>query len=100
MVTRRSLVVFLAGVNLLLLTVLLIGSYSVPAAFAQAGGQPGGQVGEFVAVTAKAGGGAFDVLYILDRREQKLYPFYPTDVHGGQYASAAFFRDLAKDFKK
>ena len=95
MLSKRSLIVLLVGMNLLLLVVLVIGSYSMPPAFAQAGGK----AGNFVAVTAKAQGQAYDVLYVLDAKGRKLHAFYPTSVQQKQYA-AARPRDLEKDFER
>jgi len=92
--SKRSLIVALVGLNLLLLVVLMIGSYSMPSAFAQVAGKAGG----FAAVTAKAQGQAYDVLYVLDPKDRKLHALYPTSVQGKQYV-AVQPRDLAKDFE-
>lgn len=70
---KRSLVVLLVGLNLMLLAALLISSYSLPAAYAQGRGRSG----DFVAVTAQALGQSYDVLYVLDVPERQLYAFYP-----------------------
>ncbi len=96
MLKKRSLIVSLVGVNLLLLAVLLIGSYSMPSAYAQVGG---GRPGDWLAVTAKAQGQAYDALYLLHRQDRKLYVLYPTSVQGRQYQAAAF-RDLKRDFQR
>ena len=93
MFAKRSLITLLVGLNLLLLVVLMIGSYSMPSAFAQAAKRPG----DFIAVTAKAQGQAFDVLYLLDSGDHKLYALYPTSLQRKQYA-AVQPRDLKKDF--
>ena len=79
----------------MLLIVLMIGSYSMPTAFAQAADRPG----DFVAVTAKAQGQAFDVLYLLDSKNDKLYALHPTNLQSKQYA-AVRPRNLAKDFER
>ncbi|GAG39493.1 unnamed protein product, partial [marine sediment metagenome] len=47
MFSKRAAVVILVGVNLLLLAALLIGSYSLPTAFAQSGAR----AGDFACVT-------------------------------------------------
>ena len=96
MLTKRSLLVFLVGVNLVLLGVLLIGTYSLPTAYAQL---PPGRPGDWLAVTAKAQGQAYDVLYLLHRTDRKLYALYPTSVQRKQYEPATF-RDLKKDFQR
>ncbi len=74
--TRQSLMVLLVGINLFLLAVLLVGSYSLPAAGAQTTGAAGG----FVAVTAAADGEEYEVLYVLDLAVRKLHAFAPTNV--------------------
>jgi hypothetical protein len=90
------MIVLLAGVNIALLAILMIGSYSLPAAHAQTrGGRSGG---DWLAVTAKAQGQAYDVLYLLHRQGQKLYALYPKDLQRKQYEPAAF-RDLTSDFQ-
>ena len=96
MFTKRSLIVFLVGVNLVLAGILLIGSYSLPAAYAQAAGR---KPGDWLAVTAKAQGQAYDVLYLIHRQGGKLYALYPTDVQRKQYEPVAF-RDLKADFQR
>lgn len=62
MLTKRSTIVLLVGLNLFLLAALLIGSYSLPAARAQSSAQ----ASDFVCVTADAAGQEYDVLYVLD----------------------------------
>ena len=96
MFTRHSVIVLLVGLNLFLLGVLLIGSYSLPSAYAQSGGRPG----NFSLVTAKVAGQSYDAVYILDRQSRKLFALYPTG--GGQRIqfAAAPFRDLDKDFRQ
>ena len=95
MFTKRSMIVMLVGLNLFLLAVLLFGSYSLPAAYAQVGARPG----DFACVTAKVAGQTYDVLYVLDVPSRKLYAFYPTGGHTNQLA-ATQPRDLAKDFDR
>lgn len=92
--SKPSLIVLLAGLNLLLLAALLLSASNPPQAFAQSRGK----TGEFVAVTAKAPARSYDVLYVLDSREQLLYAFYPTRVAGGQLTWSPP-RDLRKDFE-
>ena len=91
---KPCVIVLLAGLNLLLLAALLLGTSSLPQAFAQARGK----AGEFVAVTAKAPARSYDVLYVLDSSEQLLYAFYPTRMAGGQLTWSPP-RDLRKDFE-
>ncbi len=96
MLTKRSLVVLLTGLNVLLLIILLIGSYSLPAVYAQVGG---GRPGDWLAVTAKPQGQAYEALYLLNRQDDKLYVLYPTNVRQKHYKTAAF-RDLKRDFQR
>lgn len=93
MLTKRTPIVLLVGINLLLLAAILFQSYSLPRAFAQARGR----AGDFVCVTAKIVGQDYDALYVLDVPEQKLYAFYPTSGRGNKLAATPG-RDLAKDF--
>ena len=93
MLTKRSLVVLLIGVNLLLAAVLVIGSYSLPAAYAQTTARPG----DFICVTAKTQAQAYDVFYILDVPHRKLHALYPSNIQTRQHDYAGF-RDLSMDF--
>lgn len=91
MLTKRSLIAGLIGLNLLLFAVLLMSSIQSPSAYAQAGGRPG----NYITVTAKAAGQSFDVLYMLNPATRKLNAFYPA--RGGKYILAPE-RDLISDF--
>lgn len=95
MFTKRSLIVLLVGLNLLLFVILVIGTYSLPGAYAQTGGR----AGDFALVTAKVAGQSYDAVYVLDRPARKLYALYAT---GGQNTrlTPAQFRDLVKDFRQ
>lgn len=95
MISKRSWIVLLVGVNLLLLAVLVLGSYSLPAAFAQAGGRPG----SYVCVAAKAQGQNYDVAYVLDAGADKLHALHPAMPGRGAKYKYAGFRDLNEDFK-
>ena len=92
MFTKRSVIVALVGLNLFLLAVLLIGSYSLPSAFAQTRGR----AGDFVCVTAQATGQSYQVFYVLDAPRRKLHAFVPTVQRKLAYAG---FADLKKDFR-
>ena len=93
MLRKRSLVVLLAIVNLILGAALLAGTTSLPPAFAQAGIRPG----EFLCVTAKPSGQSYDVLYVLDVPSRQLHAFYP-GLPQSKNLSQAKPRDLTKDF--
>ena len=62
MLSKRSLVVILVGVNLLLLGLLLFGSFSLPSVFAQMSARPG----DFACVTAKVAGHSYHTLFVVD----------------------------------
>ncbi len=94
MLTKRSLIALLAGVNLLLLAVLLGGSYSLPAAYAY---QSRGRPGDFACVTAKAQGRSYDVLWVLDVPERRLHAYYPESPQTKQYVPVVP-RNLKADF--
>ena len=94
MLTKRSVVVGLVGLNLFLLAALVLGSYSLPTAYAQAAGR----AGEFLCITSGVSGQDYDVLYVLDLPERKLHAFIPTIPLGQlEYATN---RDLEKDFRR
>lgn len=94
MKTKQSVIVLLSLVNLVLLVTLVLGSYSTPTAFAQGGARPG----DFISVTAKAAGQSYDVLYVLDVRDRKLFGFYPSAPPRSTLVATAP-RDLTLDFR-
>lgn len=94
MLTKRSIITGLVGLNLLLCAILLAGSLKSPSVFAQAGGAPG----NYITVTAKASGQSYDVLYLLNTSTRKLHAFYPNP-RGNRYLHA-HPRDLLKDFDR
>jgi hypothetical protein len=91
--TKRSLAVLLAGLNMLLLGILLLGSYRLPAAAAQAGRRGG----DFLAATVTAPGQSYEVLYIVDLPDRKMHAFVPDSQRHLQYAN---FVDLMQDFRQ
>ena len=94
MLTKRSLIVLLVGLNLLLAAVLALGSYSLPSAVAQAAARGRG---DFMSVTAMVGGQSYDVLYVVDIANSKLHALYPPNVQTRQLSYGGF-RDLKADF--
>ena len=92
---KRSFITLLVLVNLLLLAALLIGSYPPATAFAQVAARSG----QFVSVTAKAAGQTYDVVYVLDVPERKLYAFHPSPTQRDRLIPTAP-RDLAQDFQR
>ncbi len=93
MLRKRTLVAALAGLNALLLGALLMQSYSLPTAHAQAKAR----AGDYACVTAKAAGQSFDVVYVLDKPSRKLHAFYPSNPQASKYGYGQY-RDLAADF--
>ena len=93
MFSKRALIVLLIGINVLLFVALVVGSYSLPTAYAQV--SPSGS--RLVCVTAKAAGRSYDVLYTVDFPTHRMYAFYPS---GGRTERllATPPRDLPKDF--
>lgn len=94
MFSKRSVIVLLVGLNLLLVAGLIFSVSSLPPAFAQSAARGGG----FVSVTAKAASRLYDVLYVVDTKDHKLYAFYPS---GGVGSNLAWSepRDLRQDFE-
>ena len=92
MCMKRFVITALVGLNLFLLAVLLIGSYTLPAAQAQSGGR----AGDFLTVTALAAGQAYDVLYVVDVPNRKMYAFAP----GTKSIDFVGYAHLKKDFKR
>lgn len=92
MVTKRSIITALVGLNLLLLAGLIFSTYSPTAAFAQRRGA----AADYVAVTCRADED-YDALYMIDLAERNLHCFVPNrDRKGGiLYAGG---RNLAADF--
>ncbi len=95
MLTKRSWIVLLGGVNLVLAALLVAGLVALPSAFAQGGTR----AGDLVTVTAEAGSRNYDVLFMLDVPARKLHAFYPANPQAKTIAHAAP-RDLAQDFGK
>ncbi len=92
MMSKRSVISALIGVNLFLLSALLMSSFSPPAAMAQRVGASS----NFVAVTSQSDTD-YDVLFLLDLGERRLHLFKPNRDRSGDigYVGA---RDLAQDF--
>ena len=96
--TRRVLIVLLAGVNLLLLAGLVSTVYSPPAAF----GQVQARGSDYLLVTTEVEP-ANDVLYLIDSHNKRMYAFRTTYPRmPGTPARFALLaqRDLTGDFRK
>lgn len=94
MITKRSVLGALVGLNLFLLACLLFSSYSLPTAYAQRAGAAGGMA----AVTARSDA-HYDILYLLDLNQRKLHCFVPNRDRSGAFAYGGS-RDLAADFQR
>lgn len=92
MLTKRSWIVLLGGLNLLLAALLVAGMVQLPAARAQAV-----RAGDLVTVTARSAGRNYDVLYVLDAPQKKLYALYPGNPQTRKLV-ATQPRDLDADF--
>ena len=94
MVTKRSIITALVGLNLLLLAALVFSTYSPPAAFAQRRGA----AADYVAVTCRADKD-YDALYIIDLTERNLHCFVPNRDRSGRTLYAGR-RNLVADFQR
>ena len=94
MLGKRSALVLLAGLNIVLVVALFVTASASPTVYAQGAATSGGG---FVAVTAKGGGQTFDVLYVLDAAQHQLFAFVPSDPRTHRVAPVVP-RDLARDF--
>jgi hypothetical protein len=94
MLSKRSLIVGLVGVNLMLLAALILTAFPPPAAYAQAPGR----AGDFV-MTSCMVHTDFDVLFVIDRPGSMLHCFTPVPNQPGkvQYVTS---RNLLRDFNR
>lgn len=95
MMSKRSVVVGLVGLNLFLLAALVLSTYSPPAAYAQRAGA----ANNFLAVTCRADND-YDVLFLLDLPTRKLHCFAPTRGDRSGKTLYAGHRDLSVDFNR
>lgn len=96
MLTKRSILSILVAVNVALFALLLMSSTHLPAASAQTAARRG----DFVSVTATPAGRTYDVVWMLDVPQQKLYALYPSQQSGPPNFVASEPRDLVRDFNK
>lgn len=83
----------LVCLNLMLLTGVLLASYSLPTAAAQ---QAAGLSGDYMVVTGEIQN-EYDALYLIDLKERTLHSFYYDKGRRRLYYSD--FRDLERDFR-
>jgi len=94
LLTKRSLIVALAGVNLFLLGALLLSASPLPTAYAQ---RVGGS-SNYIAVACEADD-SYDVFYVVDLPARRLHAFIASRRQDGALEYAGN-RDLEKDFRR
>lgn len=93
MLTKRSLIVALVGLNLALLAALVLSLDILPRAEAA----PPGRAGDFAAVTVKLHED-YDGLYVIDQTSRKLHLLVPARQEGTLEIIQT--RDLESDFRR
>lgn len=93
MLSKRSIIVALTGLNLLLLAALILSSYSPPAAFAQGRGRPG----DFMMATCQIHSD-YDALAVFNTQKGMMYTFVPRESSGAFKLVPTGFRNMARDF--
>lgn len=94
MSSKRTIITLLAGLNVVLLLVLFVQTYSLPTAL----GQARGRVGDYAAVTCRVRAN-LDVLYVLDVPTSRLLCFEPEASRPGAIRLVDT-RDLKMDFNR
>jgi hypothetical protein len=94
MLSKRSLIALLVAVNLLLLAGLVLSTYRLPAAYAQAA--PLGQ--NYVMVAAQIRRGV-DGLYILDLANRRMHIFVPNRDQVNRRLLYVGNRDVRREFR-
>lgn len=92
--TKRSLVVLLVGVNLVLLATLVLWTAPLPEARAQAA--PLGQ--NYLMVAGQIRGGV-DALYVIDLSHRRMHVFIPNRDQARRTVFYEGFRDLQREFR-
>ena len=91
---KKSLIVLLVGLNLLLLATLILTSWQLPAAYAQAA--PLGQ--NYVMVAGEIRDGV-DALYVIDLSNRRMHVFIPNRNQADRKLIYSGYRDLDKEFR-
>ncbi len=92
---RRSIIVFLVGANLLLLATLILTSWRLPVAKAQA--VP--MATNYLMVAGEIRDGT-DALYVVDLPKRRLHVFIPNHDQNNRRLIYRQYRDLEYDFRK
>ena len=91
---KRASVLLLAGLNLLLLTVLILAAWRPPVARAQA--VP--LAANYLMVAGEIRDGA-DALYVFDLAKRRMHVFVPNVDQNNRRVVYNGFRDLERDFR-
>ncbi len=94
MLSKRSIIVGLVGLNLFLLAAVILSSYELPTAYAQKMGAGG----NFIAVTCEVDE-SYDVFYIVDLSNRRMHAIVPSRTPSGSPQVGAT-RDLERDFRR
>lgn len=94
MLTKRTLIVALVGLNLALMAALLLRLDMLPRAQAAPGGRPG----DFAACTVKIHED-YDAVYVVDQTNRKLHMFVPNPRMDGTL-NLIQTRELESDFQR
>lgn len=92
--SKKSIIVLLTGVNLLLLAVLILANYRLPAAYAQAA--PLAQ--NYLMVAGEIRDGQ-DALYVIDLSSRRLHAFLTNRARNDRRVFHAGVRDLQREFR-
>lgn len=101
MMSKQGLLILLVGANLLLLTGLVLVSYTPPTAMAQTASAPAGGPGyALLACQVEIGN---DAVYVLDAQNQLLHAFrtpFPHQIGDPVQLIYITTRDLSREFRK
>lgn len=92
--SKRTMIVLLTAVNLILLTTLMLSSWRLPAAY----GQVVSTGGQYLIVAAEIKDGV-DALYVLDVGQRRMHAFVPSRNQNDRRLFHAGSRDLLRDFR-
>jgi len=92
--SRRSLIVLLAGLNLVLLASIVLVSWDLPAARAQ----PAAAAQSYLMVTGQVRRG-MDAVYLVDLPKRRIHVFAPNRQQNARRLFHVGVRDLVRDFR-
>jgi hypothetical protein len=93
--SKRTIIVALVGLNLFLLGALILSSYAPPAAYAQVRGRPG----DFVMATTQIHKD-IDALTVIHTPTGAMHVFVPQESKNGASLQYVMTRDLNRDFNR